>query len=207
MEQRPQQLSPTVLIATLGSEPQVVTTALDLLLMQGEIIHKVHILHTVTPVETPISNAVEILRNESNNPPYIGNISFQFHALCDERGHPLTDVEAPEATRAAFRYLYRLVWTAKQAGERVHLLIAGGRKTLAVFGMTTAQILFDESDCLWHLYSGGEFLSSKRLHPQPGENVRLIPIPVILWSNISPALGSLAQVSDPFEAAERIRQL
>jgi hypothetical protein len=56
---------------------------------------------------------------------------------------------------------------------QVHLSIAGGRKTMAVFGMTAAQLLFDEHDRLWHLFSGGEFLVSKRLYPQPGDEVRL----------------------------------
>jgi hypothetical protein len=37
------------LIATLGSEPQVVTAALDLLLRQGEKVRQVQVLHSVAP--------------------------------------------------------------------------------------------------------------------------------------------------------------
>ena len=73
--------------------------------------------------------------------------------------------------------------------------------------MATAQLLFYEGDHLWHLYPGGEFLESKRLHPQPGDQVHLIAIPVILWSQASPVFTDLKEIEDPFDAVERARQL
>jgi DNA-binding CsgD family transcriptional regulator len=66
---------------------------------------------------------------------------------------------------------------------------------------------FDENDHLWHLYSSGDFLASKRLHPQPGDEVHLISIPVILWSNISPSLTGIIQEQDPFQTIEKIQRL
>lgn len=196
---------PVTLIATLGSEPQVVTAAYDLLTRHGERIRQVSVVHSVAP-DTPIEQAVEILVEAFKSPPY-SSLILNLYPLYDDANRPLSDVETPAATRAVFRALYGLVQKAKLDGMRVHLSIAGGRKSMAVFGMATAQLLFDENDRLWHLFSSGDFLTSKRLHPEAGDEVHLIPIPVILWSQVSPVLTDLRQVQDPFEALERIRRL
>jgi hypothetical protein len=54
---------PAILLATLGSEAQVVTAAMDLLLRQGERIDEVQVIHTVT-VDASIAAAVELLKQE-----------------------------------------------------------------------------------------------------------------------------------------------
>ncbi len=194
------------LIATLGSEPQVVTACLDLLARQGERITAVHVLHTTSP-EPLLQRALAELEQAFHQPPYAGTVALRLEALLDSAGQPLADVATLPAAQAAFRQLYRLMRQHKQSGARLHVGLAGGRKTLAVFAMSAAQMLFDEDDRLWHLYSGGEFLASRRLHPLPGDDAHLIPIPVILWSQLSPALVHLAGRDDPFEAAEAIQHL
>lgn len=197
---------PSTLIATLGSEPQVVTACLDLLVQQGERITAVHVLHTASP-QAAMQRAVRELEQAFSLAPYAGKIPLHLLELQDENGRPLADVDTLPAAEAAFRTLYRLIRRCKLDGARLHLCLAGGRKSLAVFAMSAAQMLFDEDDRLWHLYSGGEFLASKRLHPQPGDDAHLIPIPAILWSQLSPALAHLAGYEDPFEAAAAIQRL
>lgn len=195
---------PTVLIATLGTEPQVVTAALSLLTQQGENISQVIVIHTYAP-HTPIHDAIETLRkafSKIEDGPILKLV-----AICDEQERPFQDVETPPAARAAFRTLYNQVRLSKLEGARVHLSIAGGRKTMTIYGMLAAQLLFDDQDRLWHLYSEGDFLTSKRLHPQPGDQVHLIPIPVVQWSNISPMLLDLANIEDPYEALKHQEDL
>lgn len=187
-----------ILIATLGSEPQVVTAACDLLARQGERVGAIWVVHTSPQASSPVGVALAALQDLADT---------EFHAICGAGGEPLADVDSPEAGAAAFRLLYQLVRRAKQAGRRVHLSIAGGRKTMAVYGMATAQLLFDGEDRLWHLFSSGEFLTSRRLHPQPGDQAHLIPVPVILWSQVSPVWSGLGAVEDPFEAARRVQEL
>lgn len=194
-----------VLIATLGSEPQVITAAADLLLAQKYPLRRVIVVHTC-PENGPVAKAVEVLKSDAANHVYARPLSFAFHPIID-RGKPLGDLETPQATDAAFRVLYRLVWQMKREGEQVHLSIAGGRKNLSVYGMVTAQLLFEEGDCLWHLYSSGAFLESKRLHPLPSDDVRLLSIPVLLRDYVSPALTLLRHIDDLFEALARIQQL
>ena len=56
--------------------------------------------------------------------------------------NPLPDVADPEQVEIAFRALYQVLRDHKLDGFRVHLSIAGGRKSLSVFGMAAAQLLF-----------------------------------------------------------------
>lgn len=191
----------STLIATLGTEPQVVTAAYDLLSAKGENIRSVQVVHT-RAMEPALDRAVAVLRDLSSK-----SFPLFLVPLTDSHGFPLADVETPAASESVFRTLYKLVWEAKREGLRVHLSIAGGRKTLAVFGMTVAQLLFDDDDHLWHLFSAGEFLASKRLRPEPGDDVHLLDVPMIRWGQVSPVLWPLAGVSDPYEALERVRSL
>lgn len=198
------QVSPSILIATLGSEPQVVTAGTDLLLGKGETIRQVEVIHTVAP-GTVIEAAVQTLKGIFAS-DYPASVAASFIPLTLEN-HPLADIETPQAGQAAFRVLYRRLWQAKQEDLRVHLLIAGGRKPLAVYAMVAAQLLFDHHDCLWYLYSSGDFLISRRAHPQAGDDVHLIPIPVLLRSYISPALTNLRKIDDALLAVERFQKL
>jgi CRISPR-associated protein Csx14 len=65
----------------------------------------------------------------------------------------VSDVVTEEETATLMRTLYRVVLAEKRAGRVVHLSIAGGRKTMAAYGMAVAQTLFDDSDQVWHLHS------------------------------------------------------
>jgi len=194
------------LIATLGTEPQVITSTIDLLLQRGVLISSVVVIHTGDN-GGPISSAIATLNLEYFQSPYKNQFELGFVSIRGENGEELRDVETYDSSRAAFLEIYKQVRIAKLDGDYVHLSIAGGRKTMSAFGMVTAQLLFDEEDHLWHLYSSGDFLASKRLHPQPHDDVRLIPIPFILWSQISPSLTNIIQEEDPLQAIENIRQL
>ena len=78
---------------------------------------------------------------------------------------------------------------------------------MSVYGMVVAQLLFDDDDCLWHLVSSGPLLAERRLHSRPADDVRLVPIPVLRWSETPPILTDLARSDDPFEAVQRQQEL
>ena len=194
------------LIATLGSEPQVVTVALDLLIAKGEPVQKVAVIHSTPKIPGPILEALRILGETFSKEQKYKNISFHPIPILDGQGRPLADIADPNEVQFAFQTLYKVIRESKLAGDQIHLCIAGGRKTLAVFGMAAAQLLFDEEDHLWHLYSAGDFLASRRLHPRPNDQVHLIPIPVMLWSQVSPVLSDMSLVEDPWEFVEMARR-
>jgi len=193
------------LIATLGSEAQVVTLALDALLRRGEAIQRVLIIHTAPEAEA-IAGALPRLIAELRSPYYSPTLELETILLAGPGG-PLADVDTAEGAEVAFTAIYRSVRAEKLAGRQVHLSIAGGRKTMAVFGMAAAQMLFDADDRLWHLVSYGPLLAEKRLHAAPGDECHLIEIPVLLWSAVSPVLTDLREIDDPFAAVERQRDL
>ena len=196
-----------VLVATLGTEPQVVTLVLDELLKQGHIICRTVVVHTDDSVE-PVKTAVFKLRAEAGrhysflSPPVI----FRFEPIEGEHGRP-QDILTKEDAGAAFKTLYRIVLKEKRAGYKVHLSIAGGRKAMAVYGMAVAQLLFDEDDRVWHVVSEEVLHSKDRLHAEPDERVILVPIPVLKWSTISPVTTELVVFEDPWRAISKQREM
>lgn len=193
-----------ILIATLGSEAQVVTAGLDLLLQRGIGIRRVAVVHTTAP-GSPIEDALQRLKAAAAD-YRSSHIEFSFHAV-EKDGNRFADTESQPAGEATLGVIYRLIAQAKNQAETVHLLIAGGRKTMSIYGMVAAQMVFDEEDRLWHLYSAGDFLTSKRMHPQPGDEVQLAAIPVVRWGELSPAWLSLRGIDDPWAALKAIRRL
>jgi len=194
-----------ILIATLGTEPQVVSAAHQLLRQQGFVLCRVVVLHTDAG-EGPIAGSVARLQEHyASLPPE--SAPLETKVIRDEHSFPVRDTVNQREVDAVFRSIYAAVAEAKQAGTRVHLLIAGGRKTMSVYGMVAAQILFSGEDRLWHLHSSGEYLRSKRMQPGEGDMVSLVEVPVIRWSAIPPTFFNLQQYTDPYQALERVKDL
>lgn len=194
----------SILVATLGSKPQLITLAMDCLAAMGEPAEEVCVVHAA-PERAETKNALAAL--SADFPVNYPRAALRFLCLRGGDGAPLEDVTSPEAVDAAFQALYSAVREIKLRDKRVHLLISGGRRTLTVFGMAVAQMLFDDADRLWHLASHPALESSGRLHAGEGEWVRLIPIPVIPWGRLSPVFDSLRDVNDPLQAAQRLNDL
>lgn len=190
-------------MATLGGKAQLITLALDCLREMGVTPEKTIVFHT-NKQRTETAQAIERLKGDAaqipDSPPY------HFLELRDLHG-PLKDVTAPDEMETAFHAIYNEVRTAKFEGRIVHLLVAGGRRTLGVFGMAVAQMLFDDSDRLWHLASHPALEESANLHASPDEWVRLIGIPVLAWGRLSPVFAFLKQVDDPFDAFRKMNEL
>lgn len=194
-------MSNTTLIATLGGKPQLITLALDALLLSGIQPQTVVVVHTRHD-RPETAAALTHLRAEFSTT--YTNTPLKLLELKNATG-PLADVTAPIEVEVAFRSIYAEVRAAKLTDQNVHLLIAGGRRTLSVFGMAVAQMLFDDHDRLWHLASHPALEESGNLHAGPDEWARLIPIPVMTWGQLSPVFNLLRDVDDPFLAAERLQ--
>jgi len=185
-----------VLIATLGTEPQVVTLALDRLQEKGYEIASVIVIHTAGTVVQP---ALDRLAQEFSTME-----GLRYQPVPVEGSHgPVADIATEDDTAALLRTLYQVVRAEKRAGRLVHLSIAGGRKPMAVYGMVVAQLLFDDNDRVWHLLSEGWQPGDERvMHVRPGDRVWLVPVPVLRWSSVSPVFTELALHEDPWEAIQ-----
>ena len=190
-----------VLIATLGTEPQVVTLVVDLLRAKGYPISEVIVVHTMGEAVRP---ALERLAQEFALP---GTCGYRPVPVEGKAG-PVADIVTEADTAALLRTLYRVVLAEKRAGRLVHLSIAGGRKPMAVYGMVVAQLLFDEDDRVWHLLSEGWQPGDERvMHLRPGDRAWLVPVPVLRWGTVSPVLTELAMREDPWEAIQAQRAM
>jgi CRISPR-associated protein Csx14 len=193
----------TTLIATLGAEPQVITLAAQLLDQAGEHVTDVVVVHT-----------------RANRPPLDAALPALHQYFADQTGlptlqtieAPLADVLTPAEMDAFTDLLYTVVrtWVAKRG--RVHLLLAGGRKSMTMLGMSVAQLLLGPDDRLWYLHSDEGLRTSGRMRMAAGDQAELIRIPLVQRTPAPPVLTRSFQASTPAAAldelaAERARQV
>ncbi|MBX3055859.1 MAG: hypothetical protein KF770_05235 [Anaerolineae bacterium] len=114
---------------------------------------------------------------------------------------PVQDVETERNAQAAFRTIFRTVQGYKEQRAIIHFNLSGGRKSMSVFAMAAAQILFTPGDKLWHVVSRYDFMDTKTMH-DAGENSRLVPIPFISVSALNPVLGLLISSNDPYDVVQ-----
>jgi len=190
-------------VATLGSEPQVVTLTLDVLLARGFAIGQVVVVHTEP---SALGDSLPRLKAEEEHyarrdPPVV----FRYVPIKDGRFFP-RDITSEEEAALLLRVLYREVAALKRERRRVHLCIAGGRKVMAAYGMVVAQLLLGEGDHVWHLLSPPELLRSREMHAALSRVV-LVPVPVLRWSLLPSTISELLLWDDPYRAIQRQREM
>ncbi|MFN4293821.1 MAG: CRISPR-associated ring nuclease [Thermoflexales bacterium] len=191
-----------ILVATLSTEPQGITRVLDALLQRGYPIREVAVIHTSGEAIQP---AIARLDAEFAADVY-PHLRYHRIPLLGPAGR-VTDIRSEADIGALLQTLYRVLRTARQAGQTIHLSITSGRKTMAVYAMVAAQLVFRDEDRVWHMLSADRVSEEeKRLHVEPDERVELVPVPVLRWSDASAAV-ILEATDDPWEAIRRQRQL
>ena len=114
---------------------------------------------------------------------------------------PVQDVEIDLNAQAAFRTIFRVVQQYKEQRAIVHFNLAGGRKSMSVFAMSAAQILFTPGDRLWHLVSRQEFMQAQAMHDMEDKS-SLVAIPFVSISTLNPVLGMLISSNDPYDMVQ-----
>ena len=119
-----------------------------------------------------------------------------------------------------FRIIFREVKGLKKRGRRLHGLIAGGRKSMIVYTMFSAQILFDMEDRLWHLFSRDEGTplvnqgaashlqgAAPHLTGDSRRLSRLLEIPIFHLAGFMPMVrGIILDNDDPMAAVNLFRE-
>jgi len=188
-------------LATLGSEPQVVTLALQLLAQKGVEIAEARVIHTA-PRSPAIARALADLEGAFKTPP-LSRYHLSFELLASPEGLPLSDITTAQEAEATFRAIFGLVRRLKQQGATIHFCVAGGRKIMALYGLAVAQLLFDGRDGLYLLVSEPDFLAERRMLLQPGDPVRLLPVPFIPWTSDAALLADILRYENPLDALRR----
>jgi CRISPR-associated protein Csx14 len=190
-------------VATMAGGPQIVTFALDDLLMRGEVISEVVVVHLAPQADALTAQALVKLAAEFPGDSYAGRPCRLRFVPLRSRGKKLDDISDEAAANAAWSGIYELIATLKAQDRRLHVCIAGGRRMLALLAMSAAMLHFDHDDCLWHMYTPADFIEQSSngaiMHARPQDSVRLIQVPLVPWGAYFPALRALTHAS-PMDA-------
>jgi CRISPR-associated protein Csx14 len=188
-------VNPELLIVTLGSEPQVITIALDSLLSSGHNIDRVAVVYTVAPV---VLDALKRVKAEFESGFY-GDITLDTLSLHGQYGE-IQDFRNNSDVQALLQLFYQKIRDAKKTGKVVHLCISGGRKVMGIMAMVAAQLLFSPQDRVWHLITEGWRPGDDQImHPADSQQRTMVEVPVLRWEDAS-LLLNLVQIDDPTEA-------
>jgi len=194
---------PIAFVATLGLFPQVITRSLDWLPAHGITPERAVIIHTSAfrpHPEWPTFAAFQTYLRQ-----HYPDIRFQFSPIEDDDGTVLEDVNTPHDTEVAFRVIYNITRELKRENYRLHSLIAGGRKSIIIYTVLSAQLLYDAGDRLWHIFSEDEYHRELGLRPHvPDGIVELSEVPVLFVSRVAPIIRELILHSDDPTRAVRI---
>ncbi|WP_322798711.1 CRISPR-associated ring nuclease [Thermoflexus sp.] len=189
----------STMIATLGGQPQVVTFALDALLERGEPIGEVVVIH-FAPHDPRTRQALERLDREFPNDFYAHAqrpIRLRRVVLRDHHG-PLVDIVDERTADAVRAHIVEILRLEKAQGRPLHVVLAGGRRILALMLFLTAIVHLDYSDHLWHLYTPRSFLElardGQRMHARPEDGVRLVEVPFPHWGADFPGFRQLSSI-------------
>ena len=184
------------LVATLGTEPQVVFLAYQLLAQRKETIHQVLVFHTRSP-KREVKAAVDAIK--STWPRLAPRSPLELIAL------PVDDLNSENALRRAYSSIREGIFRLKEQGFHLHLCISGGRKPLALAAFLTAQFLFGPEDKFWYLYSPPDVEALGMSFSLRDSRVKLIELPVPIWTELPLFLAAVSRYRDPWTAAEAQR--
>lgn len=198
-------MTKTILVSTLGGQPQVVTFALDALLARGEPVDEVLVVH-LAPADARVGAALAKLAAEFPGDRYGGRLLRLRRLALQMHGRPLADLRDGAAAEATWQCVRALLAEQKQQGHRLHLCISGGRRLVGLLVTAAAALLCDHQDALWHLYTPDALRARAHegalMHVDPDAGVQLIRVPLVPWGAYFPALRAMAQAPQEAVAAQ-----
>ncbi len=188
----------TTLVATVGGQPQVVTFALDELLLRGIAVTQLVLIHFVA--QTPrLQNAVKKIIAEIEGPRYENQpLRLKLFPIAAEVGS-LDDIRDEADAHIAWEAINQLVISLKEAHHTLHVCISGGRRMLCLLTMSAAMLHFGHQDSLWHMYTPDEWIERSRagslmhLPTDLDTGFKLIQVPMMPWGSYFPVLRQLTR--------------
>lgn len=202
-----------ICVATLGGQPQVVTLALDALLARGVPIREVIVVHLSD--QTPRYRAARARVMQEFAGERYGGHDCRYRPVPVRLGSAdvddLHDDQFADAAQETFLHLFQRL---KKQRAVIHLCPSGGRRLLGMLALTAAQIWFDQTDRVWHLYSSDELRAQTRdgalMHLGRHADVRLVRVPLQPLGGLVPGLrpdqsGAAKQIERSADAARQAR--
>lgn len=198
----------TVLVAPIGGQPQIITLGLDLLLAQGTAVDEVIVVHLAA---ARYRQAYQRLAAAFPGDCY-GSRSIHLRGVSVMRGeHALEDVCDTADADAVWHTMHELIASLKRQGLRLHLLLAGGRRLMALMTVSAALLYLEHGDRVWHIYTPDAVAESAHggqlLHVPPEAGVQLIEVPLAPLGAYFPGARPLFAASPAEVIATRTRWL
>ena len=198
----------TVLVATLGGQPQVVTFGLDLLLAQGVPVDELVVIHLAGPRYRQAYRRLA----EAFPGDHYGDRAIHLRGVpVLHQGRPLDEIRDTADADAIWRTVHELIAALKGRGLRLHLLLTGGRRLLALMAVSAALLHLEHGDRVWHLYTPDDVVQAAYngvlLHVPPEAGIQLIEVPLAPLGAYFPGLRPLLNTSPAETIAARTRWL
>lgn len=201
----------TVLISTLGGKPQVVTFALDLLLVQHRaVIDQVYVLHFNRALNPRIDAAlVKLGQDFKTTYPLVDFVPVPIVESHSGFTRAIAESDDRIAAHAVWMTAHRLFTELRENGECFHLCITGGPRLIALQTLSVATLLFAPHDHCWHLFTPERVRKEAgdgailHLEDYDAAGLQLIDIPLLPVSLLMPGLQIAAAQSPEQIIAER----
>ncbi len=186
----------TVMVATLGGQPQVVTFALDALLARGIQVDEVVVVH---PAGERYRAALRRLAAEFPGDRYRGQ-SCRFRSVSIKaHGEPLMDIRSTADASIVWQAIHGLIGDLKEARAQLHLVLTGGRRLMALMAISAALLYLEHGDRVWHLFTPDDVQDRVRdgaiMHGQPQDGIELIEVPLAPLGAYFPGIRPLLATS------------
>jgi CRISPR-associated protein Csx14 len=175
----------SILVATLGGQPQIVTFALDMLLARNIPIHEVIILHPAAQNDR-LQAALDRLQGELVGRYYAPRaLRIRLEPLGTSTSDQWEEMSDDQSVEAALKTILALFSTLKADHHSIHACISGGRRLMALLVLSAAMLHFDHRDALWHVSTPAATREradeGALMHAAPGDGVRLVRVPLAPW--------------------------
>jgi len=166
-------------LATLGQRPEAITVAFDKLRAQYHY-DGIAILHT-EPSLSGITAALQALKPVLERD--YAALTIHYHTLYTESGEAIIDIDSRHSAEQYHRAVLSLLYSYKQRGYRLHLLVSGGRKAMSIYATLAASVIFNPPhDKVWTVLSPDSMVAQpNQFHIPPGllDAVQVVDMPIV----------------------------
>lgn len=164
-----------VYLATLGTRPEAVTVAFDLLHARYHFAEMV-VLHT-EPEQSGIADSLNALK--AAFPREFPGVRARYVEITRRNGHPLLDIQDQETAKDYWKGVTDTLLDY-QRDYTLHLMIAGGRKAMSIYATLAAGLFFRPRDRVWTVLSPESMLGGGHWRAPAGlrDQVQIVELPV-----------------------------
>lgn len=191
-----------VYLATLGTRPEAVTVAFDLLHARYQYTEMV-VLHT-EPQQSGIADSLHALK--ASFPREFPKVRARYVEITRRNGHALLDIQDQETAKDYWKGVTDTLMEY-QRDYTLHLMIAGGRKAMSIYATLAAGLFFRPRDRVWTVLSPESMLGGGHWRAPAGmrDQVQIVQLPVFPVERSQELKGLLGDLDSLLAARDNSR--